>query len=112
MSKPNLGAIRARWPVDGEWWFRDGATVKTLVDGGEEVTVAQCVGESENAIKDAEFISYAFRDIYHLLTYIEQLETQLDEVRALVGPDNESGMISASAIFHTIGTINKGDNGE
>lgn len=110
MDREILDAIRARWPVDGEWWFRDGTTVKTLVDGGEEVIVAECVGESESAVRDAEFISHAFRDIYHLLAYVDELETLLDEVRALVGPDNESGMISASAIFHTIGTGNQGDD--
>lgn len=110
MSKPVLAAIRARWPSDGEWWFRDGTTVKTLVDGGEEVTVAECVGESESAVRDAEFISHAFRDIYHLLAYIERLEALLEAVRALVGPENESGMISASAIFHTLGTSNQGGN--
>ena len=80
MSKPDLAAIRARH-------------TKGLIQ----------------AWLPLEIVRVIEMDVPALLAYIGELENQLDEVRALVGPDNESGMISASAIFHTIGTGNKGD---
>lgn len=39
-----------------------------------------------------------------LIAEIRRLQADLDAVRELAGPDNESGIISTDALLHTIGT--------
>lgn len=130
MSKPNLDAIRARveaategpWHIenDSEQDYEVGIPYSewpSVLVGPENAFPSEWAkghGETRRVQEvpellpsDAEFISHARQDVPALLAYIEQLEAQLDAVRALVGPDNESGMVSASAIFHTIGTGNQ-----
>lgn len=122
MSKPDLDAIRARVEAatEGPWAAQDydtapgdeGSCITAGEPGMGQRAIAYAIAypwtTPESCAADAEFIAHARQDIPNLLTYIGELETLLDEVRALAGPDNESGMISASAIFHTIGTGNKG----
>lgn len=118
MSKPDLAAIRARVEAatEGPWEWEatnpamSGEHWTMRIQGKPGIRFA--VAEYQHGTGNADFIANARQDVPALLTYIDELENQLDEVRALVGPDNESGMISASAIFHTIGTSNQGGDGE
>lgn len=45
-----------------------------------------------------------FQQVPYLIDEIRRLRSDLDAVRELAGPDNESGFISTDALIHTIGT--------
>lgn len=66
---------------------------------------------SEYPNQDAEMYSAMLRSrtasaeqVKALIAEVRRLRADLDAVRALAGPDNESGFISTDALLHTIGT--------